>query len=127
LECLVTIHEIALGPETGDVDFTLGLDTINRVVEADEADRQLTRRVEQRRLDDVLGDMTPLMMKLDVEGYEEHVLRGATRTLHEPKLKVLEIETLSEWIEGSLEQHGFVRRFYDPFTRLLTAKPNTPF
>ena len=37
-------------------------------------------------LDDVLGDTSARVLKLDVEGFEIHVLRGATRALESRRL-----------------------------------------
>lgn len=50
--------------------------------------------IPQRRLDDVLAAMTvadPFLLKLDVQGYELHVLRGATRTLERAHTLLVEI------------------------------------
>lgn len=124
LEQLVSIHQIALGQEAGHVDFTTGLDTTNRVLQNEDEAGPPRQRVEQRRLDDVLGDTPANMIKLDVEGYEEQVLRGAAQTLMHDSLKVVEIETLNPWIENAMEQAGFERCYYDPFSRLLSASPN---
>jgi FkbM family methyltransferase len=124
LEGLVTIHQVALGPDAGHVAFTLGLDTTNRVLLETNGAGPATQQVEQQRLDDVARDAAPVMAKVDVEGYEDHVLRGATEMLSRPHLKVVEIETLTPWISDTLGKAGFQRCYYDPFSRKLTASPN---
>jgi FkbM family methyltransferase len=112
----VKVFKTALGDSDGTVRFTRGLDTINHVV-TDAT--QETHEVPSARLDTTLGDARPAMIKIDVEGYEEAVLRGAARTLACDSLKLIEIETITPEIATTIENHGFVRRFYDPFTRRL--------
>jgi FkbM family methyltransferase len=118
---LVTVHEIALGPERGTVAFTRGLDTMNKVATTATGAGSLVR---QERLEAILGDARPIMAKLDVEGYEEQVLRGAGDLLAKPHLEVIELETVTPWIETELSNRGFERRFYDPFARALTVELN---
>ena len=45
-----------------------------------------------RRLDDVLGDRTAAVVKIDVEGFEAVVLRGASRALAEKRLRSIVFE-----------------------------------
>ena len=113
---LVTIHETALGAKSGQVSFTVGRDTVNRVADADDGD---TRLVSLQRLDDIPGVLEPTVIKLDVEGYEDQVLAGAMRTLASETLLAVETEALDGPIARTLESQGFRRRFYDPFARRL--------
>ncbi len=117
---IVTIHEVALGDADGEVAFTIGHDTMNRVATMSEGG---VRTVRQRRLDDVVGDMAPIMLKIDVEGYEHAVLLGARQLLSRGCVEVVEIETLTPQIEGLLADGGLTRVWYDPFTRELLDKP----
>ncbi len=117
---LVTVREVALGAETGEVPFTIGLDTVNHVASASDSN---VRIVEQRRLDDVAGERQPAMMKVDVEGYEELMFEGADQTLKSPDLNVIELETLTPAIEDQLQGAGFERAYYDPFRRHLARQP----
>ncbi len=122
LESLVTIHECALGPEFGNIGFTTGLDTMNKVAEAG---REF-RIVRQEPLDTIIGDAAPIMMKIDVEGYEDAVLAGASEVLSKPSLKIIEIETVTSETKRLLTSHVFERMFYSPFTRTLDAEPSGP-
>jgi FkbM family methyltransferase len=119
----VTVHQLALGPSEGTVSFTAGRDTTNRV--ALPADRNV-RTIPQRPLDALIGDHEPVMIKMDVEGYEEHVLRGAAFTLAKPSLRLIEIETLAPATEGLLTGNGFESAYYDPFTRKLSREQTGP-
>jgi FkbM family methyltransferase len=117
----VVVHELALGDTDGTVSFTRGLDTINRVAMGGE---ESVRTVTVRRLDTLTGYNRPLMIKMDVEGYEEPVVRGAHGLLAGDSLKVIELETLTAEIKTTLDHHGFRRAYYDPFCRALTTVPN---
>lgn len=120
LQDLVTIHALALGETDGEVSFTSGLDTVNHVATNGETN---TRTVPVRRLDTLIGTNRPLMIKMDVEGFEEPVIRGANGLLSDDSLKVIELESLSEEIETTFNRHGFTRAYYDPFQRVLAKYP----
>jgi len=120
---LVTVHALALSDGDGVAAFTRGLDTMNRLADAKAAHVQT---VALRRLDAVVGDRAPIMMKLDVEGSEEAVIRGAGRLIERDCLKVIEIETVAPQIEATLAARGFERAVYDPFARALRRGPRDP-
>ena len=120
---LVTIHALALGDGDGVAQFTSGLDTMNKLADATDADVQT---VALRRLDAVIGDRAPIMMKLDVEGSEEAVVRGARRLIERDFLKVIGLETVTPQIEATLAARGFERAIYDPFTRALRRGSRDP-
>lgn len=121
LDRLVTIHAVALGPHDGEVSFTHGEGALNRVASAGDRNAHL---VPQRSLDSILDGRSPAKLKLDVEGYEEQVLQGATKTLANETLKVISLEGTTPAILKRLADNGFERAFYDPFTRVLQREPN---
>lgn len=118
----VVVHEFAVGDRDGTVPFTRGLDTVNRVASEREPS---VRSVSLRRLDSIVGANRPLMIKMDVEGYEEAVMRGAQGLLGDSCLKVIELETVTPYIETTLYQYDFRQAYYDPFRRALTTSPNS--
>jgi FkbM family methyltransferase len=120
LDELVTVYNLALGASDGEVRFTVGLDTTNRV--ASGYDRN-TRAVRQQSLDNLIDNAFPIMMKIDVEGFEEEVLRGAQRLLANLCLKVIELESVTPLIETMLTDHKFKRHYYDPFSRRFCNSP----
>ena len=120
LKGLVKISECALGATYGRVPFTIGLDTVNKVVTADNKN---VRIVCQEQLDTVIGGSQPTMIKIDVEGYEEEVLRGARKVLANASLKVIELETVTPVIDQLLLSNHFERAYYDPFSRTLDRQP----
>jgi FkbM family methyltransferase len=120
LQRLVTVYEMALGGADRTVEFTVGLDTVNRVATED---GQCCRTVPQKRLDSIIGDATPIFAKLDVEGYEEEVLRGAQAFLARESLQAIVLETLTPHANEMLCRHQFKKAFYDPFKRTLSTEP----
>lgn len=79
----------ALSDRAGRVPFTQGLGVLNRI---DAAGAASSRDVEARTLDDILGDRTAAGVKVDVEGAELLVLRGATRALSEGRIALMQLE-----------------------------------
>jgi FkbM family methyltransferase len=118
LQSLVTIYECAVGDRDGELTFTVGLDTMNRVATSSDASVQ-TVKVQQ--LDKVVIDFEPIMIKMDVEGHEEAAIRGAKAILANHSLKVIALETVTQQIEQAFEGHGFSRAYYDPYSRRLTS------
>ena len=118
LDALAAIHQCALGDSEGETSFTVGCDTMNKVTSASAG---AVQRVPLATLDAIVGAARPAMMKMDVEGYEDYVLRGARRTLAGESLKAIEIETVSAASQELLQANGFAEARYDPFTRALTS------
>ena len=121
LQDLVTVHSEALGASDREVGFTIGLDTANRI--ATSGDDGHYRLVQQKQLDSTVGNCGPSFAKLDVEGYEEEVLRGGQALLAETSFRAIELETVTPGAQGILSNLRFKRAFYDPFTRRLSTEP----
>lgn len=122
LEDHIELHNAALGDAEGTLTLSVGQHGLNHVVQ----DGGTT--VQQRRLDDIADNREARALKLDVEGYEMHVLRGAPRILADPALKAVMveinglIERYGETVDGiraHLNGHGFAPMAYDPATRQL--------
>jgi FkbM family methyltransferase len=129
----VQLIQAALGAASGSVRFTVGQDTTNRV--AGEADEN-TRDVEVRTLDEILKRQKPVLIKMDVEGYEPEVIAGGLATLDKPSLLAVITETADVRVCAALEGAGFQRAYYQPFQRDLSlsvpgatmgASPNALF
>jgi FkbM family methyltransferase len=119
LQELVAVHEVVLGARDGEIAFTIGRDTVNRVANAGEPSRVL----HQKTLDSIVGNANPIFAKLDVEGYEEEVLRGAQGLLSKDSLQAIALETVTPCSGEMLSKNRFARVFYDPFERLLSTEP----
>jgi FkbM family methyltransferase len=121
LEDLVVLNAFALGHCEDELRFTVGLDTANRVAPAEQGN---VRTIRQQMLDVVMEDtVTPVMIKIDVEGYEENVLLGAQSVLARDCLQAIELETVTPIVAEILHRNRFTRAYYDPFSRLLARQP----
>jgi len=137
LAARVRACQCGLSDSSGALRFTKGLDTVNRIL-AEGEDSGV--EVPVRTLDDLVGSDVPVLIKIDVEGHERSVLLGASRTLADPRLLAVVMETngsgarygISDAELVSLMQvHGFSAYGYDPFDRRLVdasqADGNTVF
>ncbi|CRI68124.1 Methyltransferase FkbM family [Thiocapsa sp. KS1] len=118
---------LGLGRAEGRLRFTGGLDAMNHVLAEGEVAENLME-VPVRALDSVLDGESPILIKMDVEGFETEVLAGAERTLADPGLLAIIME-----LNGSGSRYGFdedalhrdvlARGFatyrYRPFDRVL--------
>lgn len=125
LDKRVDVQPVAVGAAEGSVSFTVGLDTMNQVV-AEPSDGASTRIVPVQRLDALLGNRAPVLIKLDVEGYEAEALAGAEATLACPSLLAIESEGRSKEVLRIMHRHGFEEVHYDPFRRSLVSAPAWP-
>ena len=119
----VELHNIGLSEIDGTLSMTNdGSSSTNRIVSNGSI------LVPVQRLEPILESIKgPVVAKIDVEGHEIHVLKGAGSNLKRIGLIVLE-----EWsgredlLANFLRDHGFQGPFYaDAMThRLLASKPN---
>jgi FkbM family methyltransferase len=119
----VHVVEAALGARAGTVSFTVGRDTVNRVAQAGDEN---VRDVAVRTLDDVLDGEVPRVIKIDVEGFEAEVFRGAVATLADRRLEAIITEALDEDVLSILTRAGFKRAYYDPQRAMLGKAPVVP-
>jgi FkbM family methyltransferase len=96
----------AAGDHCGTARFTSGLDTANRLAADGPVQADLTT------IDSLVGDRSVAGMKVDVEGFEIHVLRGCARALREHRIGLIQLE----WNEASMAALGADRR---PVAQLL--------
>jgi FkbM family methyltransferase len=112
----VVLDEAAVGAEEGEVEFTIGRDSGNHVTT--HAGR--TQRVAMRALDTIAVATPPTMIKVDVEGYEAEVFRGARAILNSPLLKAVITEGQRPADIAPLLSAGFSQYKYDAFQRRLS-------
>lgn len=124
IDNLVEIHNIALGDKKEIVNFTTGLDSENHVLNKA---NETSYTVEIERLDDLIKKI-PILIKIDVEGFEFHVLKGGENIISNENLKAIIIEMNSSSNRYDIDEteiHEFLRTKgfniynYYPFKREL--------
>lgn len=130
ISSLVHLHNKALGKEHKTLLFTGSLDAANHVLGPDEANMSNKAiSVECVTLGSVL-DNTPVLIKMDVEGFESEVIEGANNIFSSSTLKAIIIELNGlglrygfneEDIHKKLVEFGFSPYQYDPFSRKIQS------
>jgi FkbM family methyltransferase len=129
LEEKVTAHNVAAGDAEGELAFTTYLASGHHIVaEGEQPESSYTVHVAP--LDAFIERQSPAVLKVDVEGYEMAVVRGASRTLASPGLHSIIMELKGRGnrygfdevaLAEELRQAGFQPFRYDPFRRSLHA------
>jgi FkbM family methyltransferase len=119
-------HNLALGKEEGVLQMSAGLGTENCVQPTGGSADTVTVKVSS--LDRILGQSQPALLKIDVEGFETEVMRGARAALAKSSLQAMIIEkngggTRYGFDEAALHQEirkfGFQPCAYSPLDRAL--------
>lgn len=125
----VRVHNLGLADQVGELFFTSGENCMNHVV----TDGQSTKnavRVPVTSVDKILENESPSMLKIDVEGFETPVIRGAHETLKKASLHTVLIELTGHGarygfdesdIPNTMKNFGFTTYTYDPFQRELKS------
>jgi FkbM family methyltransferase len=123
IQDLVVPLNIGIGQEAGLLNITLDHDSTNHFVIGSVSERTTPMRV--RTLDEVVTG-SPVLIKIDVEGWEINVLKGASATLSDKNLLALIVEInesgvrfgfSDESILNLLHSYGFYEHGYSPLTR----------
>ncbi|MCW3109757.1 MAG: FkbM family methyltransferase, partial [Segetibacter sp.] len=127
----ITAYNLALGSKVDKLFFTTALDTVNHVVPVYELEQNNGVEVDVDTLDNIVKDQgTPILIKIDVEGFETEVINGMEKTLRDENLKAIIIELNGSGfrygydeknIHDKLVLQGFQPYLYDPFSRALTV------
>lgn len=94
---------IGIGRERGFLNFTGDKDTVNHVIAFEEKTslgKSISVAVET--LDDNIGNRQPVLIKIDVEGFETEVIAGAKQTLSKESLLGVIME-----LNGSGQRYGY--------------------
>lgn len=87
-----TVHYVAAGPEDGDVSFAVdsAVASLHNAKLAT-GGRAVARTVPMRRLDTILPNVeAPVLLKIDVEGFELGVVDGASELMTSVEVAILE-------------------------------------
>lgn len=126
IEDRVNALNIGIGGKSEVLNFSESYDCTNHVVGKDQVD---SIEVNVNTLDSILAQKhNPVLIKIDVEGFETEVLNGAESTLEKGSLKAIIIELNGSGmrynyderlIHYKLIQHGFSPFDYNPKTKQL--------
>jgi FkbM family methyltransferase len=120
LEARVDARGVAAGAAVGTLGFTSGLGPMNRATTAGEA-RAI--EVPVQPLDDIVGARAPLMLKIDVEGFETEVVRGARRVLGSPTLQAVLMEQNGNGARFGYDEAALHRQLLDLGFRAFRYRP----
>jgi FkbM family methyltransferase len=111
LHMRVDARNTGVGSARGELQFSTQSGSTNHALaQGESADHSVSVAVDA--LDEIAAGMNPTMIKIDVEGFEAEVIRGATHLLSQPSLQAVLIE-----LNGLGARYGF--RDADIHTRLL--------
>lgn len=123
----VIAYNKAVGNINGIINITNDYDTTNHIIINNENKENIVK-VSICKLDDIIKEKNPVLIKIDVEGYETEVLEGAKNILKNDTLKAIIIELNGSGkrygydeknIHDKLVNLGFEPYNYLPFTRKL--------
>lgn len=99
------------------INFIADRDTCNQVAPPDYPGECVS--VPMTSLDELIQSEKSTFWKIDVEGFEDHVLQGASNALDDENLQVIEIEGNSPMVRSLLRIKGFKLYHYEPIQRKL--------
>jgi FkbM family methyltransferase len=128
----VTLINAGAGSEKGVLTFSSNEDTTNHVISEEDVNNTNVTSVPVITIDSLFKDAKPVLIKIDVEGFETEVLKGMRHTVASTELNAIIIELNGSGarygynetdVHNLLLSENFLPFNYDPFTRLLTEIP----
>jgi FkbM family methyltransferase len=128
LESRVTVLKVAIGEKQGTTYLEVGRDSVNQVASSSSGAGK-HEIVQMETVDSVTGEEGADILKIDIVGYEALALRGAERTLQNPRLKAVILSPQRRARDFGLDplespqtlsNLGFQPVVYDVVTRQLT-------
>lgn len=125
----VSALNIGVSDREGELLFTTSEDTTNHVIRPGEPMHNVLK-VQVSTLDTVLQGRCPTILKVDVEGFESLVIKGAQGTLSNPLLHSVIMELngsgqrygfKDDDIRIAMHRYGFLPYEYEPFSKRLQS------
>lgn len=123
----IVCRQLGLSDKLGSLRFTDDLDTVNHVLQDQLGAAGV--EVEVTTIDELVGADVPALIKIDVEGHELSVLRGAGRVLAHGGCLAVILETNGsggrygvhdDELFAVMQGHGYAPYVYDPIERRLS-------
>jgi FkbM family methyltransferase len=133
LEQRVRAFNLGVGDKSGALNFTRHKAQQNHIALETDTD---TLKIDIETLDFLLNGKSPVLLKIDVEGFERAVVEGAKATLANTNLKAIIIELVGlgarygfdeSEIVAILNAYGFEKYVYSPFSRSLEKQNGLGF
>lgn len=130
LSDIVKTHKIGIGSKETVAFLNLSTAGNMSYVTMDGYSTNDLNEIELHPLDKIVSDGNPILVKIDVEGYEYQVLSGMKRILSSSTLKAIIIEFNASGIRYGVEDsdlhkkllnYGFLPYTYFPFERRLQS------
>lgn len=127
IDKLVTSKKIGISNSAGKLLISNNLDAMNQII-IDKSDIN-KEEIITSTLDNEINENEDIILKIDVEGFEMHVLKGATKLFSSNNLIALIIEinnsclkfgNTKEEIHNEIIKYGFYPVEYNPFSRSLS-------
>lgn len=130
----VVLLNMGVGEKRQELLFSSSKDTVNHVLDEKIDITPLeSELVQVERLDEILLNKNPTIIKIDVEGFETNVINGAFQVLSNINLKAIIIELNGtgfrygfddKLLHDKIISYGFTPYIYEPFERKLTKIEN---
>ncbi|MDB9354452.1 FkbM family methyltransferase [Nodularia spumigena CS-588/05] len=117
--------QYAVGSSISQGNITIDNGSENKIISESKSNSQANTELINITTIDELSRLYgfPLAIKIDVEGYEDYAFEGASETLNNPTLSLIIIETVTDYIHEKISHAGFVRFYYNPYTRAILDTP----
>ena len=127
LSNLIETRNIGISNKKGELYFSNDRGTMDKIVSKEYKN---SVKIKVSSLDEIITDLIPIAMKIDVEGYEKFVLKGAEKLLKNKKLKIVILELNQSGksygvddleLYDEMINYGFAPFSYDAFNRELKS------
>jgi FkbM family methyltransferase len=134
IEYLVNLQNCGIGKEEGELLFTNNNDSTNHVVY--ENYDKITSLCKIKTLNSLLKKNNSYVVKIDTEGFEYNVLKGADKILSKGNIAAIIIELNSSGktygstnndVHNQLLSYGYFPIYYNPFLRMIKKKQSIKF
>jgi FkbM family methyltransferase len=130
----VMYHKCGVGESSGEVvinvEQEIGRSSILQVTDINyEGEPQDRRKIQIKTLDSITAsenNLGKMGIKIDTEGYELNIIKGASETLKSTEFVLAEVRHNHESFEGVYQLHEFINEMHKNdfiLSMIITAKP----